>query len=117
MQSVFISIYDFFVKRPVLYWLFFVLLFSGSILGASRIRFENDVNKMIPHDPSIEAMNDVLNKTKTGEQIVFSVSFNDTTLSNPNSLIGMQQALQHELDSTGKGYIRNIQAQINEEKE
>jgi 1-acyl-sn-glycerol-3-phosphate acyltransferase len=117
MQSLFTFIYDFFVKRPVLYWSCFVLLFALSILGASRIHFEDDINRMIPHDPSIEAMSDVLNKTKTGEQIVFTVSFIDTTVSNPDSLIGLQQSFQGELDSTGKGYIRSIQSQINDEKE
>jgi predicted exporter len=72
---------------------------------------------MIPHDPSIEAMNDVLNKTKTGEQIVFTLSFADTTVSNPDSLIIIQQQFQQELDTTGKGYIKEIQAQVNDEKE
>ncbi|MFA6057175.1 MAG: 1-acyl-sn-glycerol-3-phosphate acyltransferase [Taibaiella sp.] len=117
MQSLFTFIYDFFAKRPVLYWCFFVLLFAVCILGASRIRFENDINAMIPHDPSIEAMNDVLNKTKTGEQIIFTVSFKDTTVSNPDSLIQQQQRFQDELAIAGKGYIKNIQAQINDEKE
>src|SRR5690349_22354332 len=117
MQSFFTFIYDFFAKRPVLYWCFFVLLFAVSILGASRIRFENDINSMIPHDPSIEAMNDVLNKTKTGEQIIFTMSFRDTTISDPDSLILAQQYFQRELTGTGKGYIKNIQAQINDEKE
>lgn len=117
MQSLFTFIYDFFAKRPVLYWCFFVLLFAVCILGASRVRFENDINAMIPHDPSIEAMNDVLNKTKTGEQIIFTASFKDTTISDPDSLILMQQRFQQELAIAGKGYIKNIQAQINDEKE
>lgn len=117
MQSFFTFIYDFFAKRPVLYWCFFVLLFAVSILGASRIRFENDINTMIPHDPSIEAMNDVLNKTRTGEQIIFTMSFRDTTISDPDSLILAQQYFQRELTETGKDYIKNVQAQINDEKE
>ena len=117
MQAFFTSVYDFLDKRKTLYWVCFIALFALSILGASRIRFVDDINKMIPHDPSIEAMNEVLNKTKTGEQIIFSFSFTDTTLSNPDSLILMQQNFQQALDSTGKGYIRNIQAQVDDSKE
>lgn len=117
MQSLFTSIYDFFAKRRTLYWICFVSLFVLCILGASRIRFVNDINKMIPHDPSIEAMNDVLSKTKTGEQIIFSISFGDTALSFPDSLIQLQQYFQHDLEQSGKGYIRNVQARINDEKE
>lgn len=117
MQSLFTFIYDFFVKRPVLYWCCFVLLFAISILGAARIRFEDNINSMIPHDPSIEAMSDVLNKTKTGEQIIFTVSFTDTAVSHPDSLILLQQRFQQALGTAGKGYIKNIQSQINDEKE
>jgi 1-acyl-sn-glycerol-3-phosphate acyltransferase len=95
----------------------FILLFAVSIFGASHIRFENDINSMIPHDPSIEAMSDVLNKTKTGEQIIFTVSFKDTTISDPDSLMLMQQRFQQALAVAGKDYIKNIQAQINDEKE
>lgn len=117
MQALFTSLYDFFEKRKTLYWICFASLFALCIAGALRIRFENDINKMIPHDPSIEAMNEVLNKTRTGEQIVFTLSFSDTTLNNPDSLILLQQRFQHDLEIAGKGYIRQIQSQINDEKE
>lgn len=117
MQSIFTSIFDFFEKRKPLYWFCFTILFLVCIAGASRIRFENDINKMIPHDASIEAMNDVLSKTKTGEQIVFTLSFNDSSVSNPDSLILLQQALGTDLNKIGERHIRQIQSQINDEKE
>ncbi len=117
MQALFTSLYDFLNKRKALYWACFISLFALCIFGATRIRFVDDINKMIPHDPSIEAMNEVLNKTKTGEQVIFTFSFRDTALSNPDSLIQLQQYFQAELDSTGKGYIRDIQALINDGKE
>lgn len=117
MQSIFTSIFDFFEKRKSLYWICFIGLFLICGLGASRIRFENDINKMIPHDASIEAMNDVLNKTKTGEQIVFTLSFKDNTVSNPDSLIALQQSLETILSKEKQEYIRQIQSRINDEKE
>lgn len=117
MQAFFISIYDFLAKRKTLYWACFIALFVLCSLGASRIRFIDDINKMIPHDPAIEAMNEVLNKTRTGEQIVFSFSFTDSGISQPDSLILLQESFRQAMDATGKGYIRNIQAQVNDDKE
>lgn len=116
MQIFFTSIYDFFARRKSFFWLCLVLSFVVFIIGASRIRFVNDINEMIPPDPSVQAMNDVLNRTKTGEQVVFTISFQDTSLSNPDSLIILQQKLQQELNATGKGYIKNIQSQVDDEK-
>jgi len=117
MRALFTSLYDYLAKHKTLYWLCFISLFALCILGAARIRFVDDINKMIPHDPSIEAMNEVLSKTKTGEQIIFSLSFTDTAISNPDSLILASQALEQALAQTGKGYIKAIQSQIDEEKE
>lgn len=101
----------------MLYRICFVLLFAVCIAGATRIKFVDDINKMIPHDPAIEAMNEVLNKTKTGEQVVFTLSFKNAGINNPDSLILLQQRFQSELERTGKGYIDSIQSQVNEEKE
>lgn len=117
MQALFTSLYDYLAKHKKLYWACFIALFLLCILGASRIRFVDDINRMIPHDPSIEAMNEVLNKTRTGEQVVFSLSFSDTAISDPDSLILAQQLLQQALTITGKGFIKTIQAQIDDEKE
>jgi 1-acyl-sn-glycerol-3-phosphate acyltransferase len=117
MQYIFTSLYDIFEKRRRLFWFCLILVFALSIAGASRIRFVDDINKMIPHDPEIEAMNDVLNKTKTGEQVIFTLSFKDSSISNPDSLILLQNGLQTLIEKDNKAWIKAIQAQINDDKE
>ncbi len=117
MQYIFTALYDFFENRRKLFWFCLVLLFGLCFLGASRIRFVDDINKMIPHDPGIEAMNDVLSKTKTGEQVIFTLSFKDSSSTAPDSLISLQQQLQQKLQQGNGAWIKAIQAQINDEKE
>lgn len=117
MQAFFTFIFDFLRRHKALYWLFFAGSFALCLLGASRIRLVDDINKMIPHDHSIEAMSEVLNKTRTGEQIIFTLSFADTAISDPDSLIQLEQAFTRALKTTGNGYIRNIQDLLNDDKE
>jgi 1-acyl-sn-glycerol-3-phosphate acyltransferase len=117
MQAIFLFLFDFFERRKVALYTALVIVFLLSILGATRITFETDINKMIPHDPAIEAMNDVLNKTKTGEQVVFTLAFNDTTTQLPDSLIALQQDLQVKISAAAPGYIKSISAQVSDEKE
>jgi 1-acyl-sn-glycerol-3-phosphate acyltransferase len=117
MQGFFTAIYDFFSKRKTLYWVCFALLFAICIAGASRIKFVDDVNKMIPHDKAIEAMNDVLSKTKTGEQVILSLSFSDTAIANPDSLIAAQQAFEEALIKSCGRFIKAVPSQVNDEKE
>jgi hypothetical protein len=70
------------------------MLFLVVGAGASRIRFESNINKMIPHDPNIEAMNNILNHTKTGEQLIFTLRLKDSTKTDPDLLIERQQELE-----------------------
>lgn len=117
MKLLFVRIFDFFQKNKKAYWASFILLFILCGIGASRIRFENDINKMIPHDPKIEAMNDVLNSTKVGEQIIFTFSFKGSSYSNADSLIALQQQFEGQLNKVGKGYVKEIRSVVDDEKE
>ncbi|WP_158605877.1 trifunctional MMPL family transporter/lysophospholipid acyltransferase/class I SAM-dependent methyltransferase [Taibaiella sp. KBW10] len=117
MQTVFLNIFDYFKTHRKAFWWSFTLLFMLVAAGATRIRFESDINKMIPHDPTIEAMGNILNKTKTGEQLVFTLSFKDSTLQNPDSLIALQQQLEERLKPLQTQYINAIQSINNNDKE
>ncbi len=117
MQALFTYIFDFFEKRKPAFYITLALVFLAALLGASQIKFESDINKMIPHDPAIEAMNDVLNKTKTGEQIVFTLSFKDENYLAPDSLILLQQSLQQKLEAAAGKHIKGITSQIADDKE
>lgn len=117
MQTIFVSLFRFFERRPKAYWVSLLLVFGLSIWGATRIRFEQDIHKMIPNDPAIEAMNNVLNKTKTGQQLIFTLAFKDTSFTRPDSLVAMQEELQRLIEKNGKGYIKDIRAQMSDEKE
>src|SRR5690606_20418092 len=101
MPLFFVRIYDFFSRNKGLYYFILVSLFLLLALGASRIQLQQDINKMIPHDPGIEALDDVLNKTKTAEQIIWTLSFKDTSLLNQDSLISLQQELEQRLYRSG----------------
>jgi 1-acyl-sn-glycerol-3-phosphate acyltransferase len=117
MQTIFVSIFRYFERRPKVYWACLLFVFGLSIYGAVRIRFDQDIYKMIPHDPAIEAMNNVLNKTKTGQQVIFTLAFKDRSFVQPDSLITLQEALQQMIEKSGKGYIKNIQDRVSDEKE
>lgn len=98
-------------------WVGMILSFSICILGATRVKFIDDINRMIPHDASIEAMNDVLSKTKTGEQVIFTMSLNDTNVIEPDSLIILQQQLQASIEKKLANSIKHIQSQTDDENE
>lgn len=114
MKSFFLFLFDFFSKRRKLCLLVFVLLMGVCAIGAFRVRLVDDIHEMIPHDKGIEAMGNVLGKTKAGEQLMFTLSFSDTAVVDPDSLIAFQESFVAQLDSIGKGYIKQTRGQIDD---
>jgi len=117
MKFVFVSLYHFFSTRRKLVWILMLGLFVLAVAGAVRIRLENDINRMVPSDKGIDAMSEVLNKTKTAEQIIFNISFKDPEQQNQDSLITLYQRILPALERAGKGYISKITDQVNDDKE
>jgi len=117
MQSIFVVLFKYFERHPKRYWACLIFIFSFCIFFASKIHFEQDVNKMIPHNPSLEAMNSVLNKTKTGEKIIFTVSFKDTAIQDPDSLIFLEKEFETQLMQLIKPSVRLIETQVDQDKE
>lgn len=85
-----------------------IALFILVGFGATRINFETNINKMIPHDPNIEAMNNILSHTKSGEQLILTLKFKDIKKTDPDELILRQQALEADLTQLRGKYINSI---------
>lgn len=117
MQRLFVGLYRYFEKHKTAYWLCFIACFVLCIAGALRASFEEDIQKAIPQDPQVTAMNKILNQTKAGSQLIFTLSFKDKSITNPDSLIPIQNQLEANLSRIGKGYIQGIQAQINDNQQ
>lgn len=117
MARLFGSIYDFFATHRKSYWCVLIVSFLLVSFGASRIRFESNINNMIPHDPDIEAMDHILNHTRTGEQLVFTLRYRDERNADPEELIAAQAKLEEQLATWRPRYIKSINSVQSSDKE
>jgi Predicted exporter len=108
MQFLFVSIYRFFKRSPVVLWLLLVASFAFWVSCAVRVKFEDDITGMLPDSKAIKAMNDVISRTQAGEQVVFLMSFEDTTQTDPDSLISTSNDMQQGLLAKFDSYIDTI---------
>ncbi|HKZ37690.1 MAG TPA: hypothetical protein VJ184_08580, partial [Chryseolinea sp.] len=81
MATLFLTIYDFFIKQKFFFWIFFSLTIFLIGLGASRIKIEEDITKFFPDDPRVEKLNYVFQNSKFVERIVVMVSVKDSSMS------------------------------------
>src|SRR5690606_11586031 len=102
MQGLFVSLYHFFTRRKPLFWFVFIATFAAWVFFSLRIRPKEDISSMLPDSKAIRAMNNVISHTQAGEQVVFLLSFKDTSATDPDSLIlaadNLQEGINKQFD-------------------
>jgi len=112
MQALFVGIYDFFRKRKVLFWAVFLLSLGLWGLLSFRVTLKEDISDMLPDSKAIKAMNDVISHTQAGEQVIFLMSFKDSSRSEPDSLIAAANSFDAELESKCAQWIDTVTLQV-----
>lgn len=108
MQNIFGSIYQFFNRRKAVFRTVFIASFVVFGFFASRIELEEDITSMLPDSKAIKAMNDVISHTQASEQLVFMMSFKDSTVTDADSLITALNAYANQLRESGASWIDTI---------
>ena len=110
MENFFISLYNFFEKRRLLFWAVFVASFLAAGFFAARIKLEEDIAGILPHDKKIEKLNEVFQNSKFLDKLVVTVSLNDTAKeARPDSLVAYADAFVTGLKEKYGSYITRIQ--------
>lgn len=111
MQSFFTALYDILRKNKLLCWgLFFGTLALWVVLSL-QIKLKEDISSMLPDSKAIKAMNDVISHTQAGEQVIFLMSFKDSTVTNPDSLILAANGFNEQLLAKERQWIDTISLQ------
>lgn len=111
LQTFFVGIYDYFQRRKGIFYAVFLLSLGLWAFLASRITLKEDISTMLPDSKAIKAMNEVVNNTRSGEQIIFLVSLRDTTQADPDSIIRAAGSFTGQLQQKCAAYIDTINTQ------
>lgn len=115
MEFLFVSIYDYFHKRPrILFAVFFILL-GICAYWASRIEIRENVSEIFPDEKEGGEINQML-QSRALEKLVFMVSFNDTTRVDPDRLIALADSLVTQLQAASGDYINEINFRIDDQQ-
>lgn len=108
MHIFFLPLYDFFRKRKPVFWLIFLATFIFWIGCALRLNLKEDISDMLPDSKALKAMNDVINKTDAGEQVIFLMSFEDNTYKDQDSLVSAATILHEDIAANYQDWIDTI---------
>jgi predicted exporter len=117
MATLCITLYDFFQKQKLLFWIAFVLTVCFLGFEASRIKLEEDITKFFPDDERVERLNYVFRNSKFVERMVVMVSVKDSSLApQPDNLIKIAGELAEQINQELKPFVRQLTVRIDDEK-
>jgi len=114
MEKILLNIYNFFAKRqPVLYGTFATLLLLTCFF-AWKVKFEEDISKILPKDKKIEKLNEVFQNSKFMDKLVVTVSLKDTAAIAPDSLVTYADTLVENIQQKLSPFITKINDKVDD---
>jgi uncharacterized protein len=110
MEGFFLLLYDFFRNKRILFFSLIVIILLAAGFLASRLRFEEDITKMISGVDNKAGITRIIEQSKILDRIVLNVSLADTSaLPDTEELISTAGKLNDTLGSASfSQYISNI---------
>lgn len=114
MASFFYSIYRYFQKHKAAFYFSIPLVLIVLTYWASRIRFEEDITKLIPAGEGSEQINDVLQSVKFADKTIINIS-----TSQEDNIAALQEyadAFATTIERKAAPYIQRLQVRLEEDQ-
>lgn len=117
MHDFFISIYRFFKRRRVIFWLVFPAVLGILTWGALKISIEEDITKFFPEDERVEKLNRIFQQSSFAERIVVMVSVKDSAaVVSGDDLVEFSDSLVSVMDREFDRYHATVSGRLNDGK-
>lgn len=114
MENFFIGIFNYFQKHSLIFLICFAGCFVLAGYFALRLKFEEDISKVVPKDKKIEKLNQVFQNSKFLDKLVLTVSLKDTSVAQPDSLVSFAESLVGRIKQQLTPYISKINDKVDD---
>lgn len=115
MENFFIRIYHYFEKRRTVFFIFLIGCFLLAAFFALRLRFEEDISKILPKDKKIEKLNQVFQNSKFLDRLVVMISLKDSAApAQPDSLVSFAGDYINAVQQKLAPYIKGINGRVDD---
>ena len=116
MGRILIQIYNFFENNRRALLITFAASFLLLGYFAIRIKFEEDISKILPKDKKTEKLNEIFQNSKFIDKLVVMVSLKDTlSTAQPDSLVAYTEVLVQKLQEKLSPYVRKINDKVDDD--
>ncbi len=115
MSNLFNSIYNLFQKFRISFIFLILLIFGASAYFVTKIKFEEDITRMLPSDENIQRISEVSQNINFMDKLIVNFSLTDTSKTDPGKLIEYADILNKELEKHQSDLIKSINYQVSEQ--
>lgn len=117
METLFVGIYEYFLKRKSLLWAVFVVVLVLIAGGASQIKLEEDITKIFPDDERARELNYVFQNSKFVDRLVVMVSVKDSSVSpQPDNLVNFAEEFIDRINIDLSAYVNQVTGQVDDSR-
>ncbi len=91
------------------------LVLAIALFFASRLRLKEDISAMMPRDPKIEKMNQIIQHSRFSDKLVVNIFLKDSLAqSDPDLLIAFADSLSDALQPLVPGYLEQVRDKVSD---
>jgi 1-acyl-sn-glycerol-3-phosphate acyltransferase len=114
MEKILVRVYNYFAKHRTVFFVTFGVSFLLLVFFASRVKFEEDISKILPKDKKTEKLNEIFQNSKFIDKLVITVSLKDTTAQQPDSLVAYADDFAARVQNDCAPYISKINYRVDD---
>lgn len=115
MSGIFNTLYDSFQKFRILFIFLIILIFGLSAYVVTKIKFEEDITRMLPSDENIQKISRVSQNINFMDKLIINIALSDTSaVSNPQKLIDFADQLYANISGFLPQLIKDINYQVSD---
>lgn len=115
MSTIFYAIYKFFRKFRISFFILIIAFFAFSVYLNTKIRFEEDITRMLPSDENIQKISRVSQNINFMDKLIINISLRDTNqIANPQKLIEFGDKLNNLLLPYQPDLTKEIDYQVSD---
>ena len=116
MEKFFLHIYYYFNKNRPVFFICFALSFLFAGWFAARVKFEEDISKVLPKDKTVDKLNQVFQNSKFIDRLVIMVSLKDSNaVAAPDTLASFADQFVSSVQQKLSPYISKLNDKVDDE--
>lgn len=115
MSNLLIRLFEFTSGRRTSFFIFIAVVLVIALFFASRLKLKEDISAMMPRDPKIEKMNQIIQNSRFSDKLVVNIYLSDTlAVADPDLLVTFADRLSDALRPLEPEYIEQIRDKVSD---